>query len=49
MPELPGITVYIEALEKQTIGQRLEQVRVTHPFLVWSVGPPLSEAHEKMS
>jgi len=46
MPELPGITVYIEALEKQTIGQRLEQVRVTHPFLVRSVDPPLSEAHE---
>ena len=47
MPELPDITVYIEALEKRTIGQRLEQVRVTHPFLVRSVDPPLSEAHGK--
>ena len=45
MPELPDITIYIEALEKRTVGQRLEQVRVTHPFLVRSVDPPLSEAH----
>ena len=47
MPELPDITVYIEALEKRTVGQRLERVRVTHPFLVRSVDPPLSEAHGK--
>ena len=45
MPELPDITIYIEALEKRTVGQRLEQVRVMHPFLVRSVDPPLSEAH----
>ena len=47
MPELPDITVYIEALEKRTVGQRLGQVRVTHPFLVRSVDPPLSETHGK--
>tara|TARA_A100001037_G_scaffold303882_1_gene339049 strand:- start:511 stop:1086 length:576 start_codon:yes stop_codon:yes gene_type:complete len=47
MPELPDITVYIEALEARTIGQRLQQVRVTHPFLVRSGDPPLSEAHGK--
>ena len=48
MPELPDITVYIEALEKRTLGQRLEQVRVNHPFLVRSVDPPLSEARNKV-
>ena len=48
MPELPDITVYIEALEKRTVGRRLEQVRVTHPFLVRSVNPPLSETHGKI-
>ena len=47
MLELPDITVYIEALEKRTVGQRLQQVRVTHPFLVRSVDPPLSEVHGK--
>ena len=48
MPELPDITVYIEALEKRTVGRRLKQVRVTHPFLVRSVDPPLSEARDKL-
>ncbi len=48
MPELPDITVYIEALEKRTVGQRLMQVRVTHPFLVRSVDPPMSKIRGKM-
>ena len=48
MLELPDITVYIEALEKRTVGQRLMQVRVTHPFLVRSVDPPMSKIRGKM-
>lgn len=48
MPELPDITVYIEALEKRTVGQRLKQIRVTHPFLVRAVDPPLSEMRDKL-
>ena len=44
MPELPDIIVYIEALEKRILGQRLEGVRVVSPFLLRTATPPLSEA-----
>lgn len=42
MPELPDVTVYIESLERYVTGQVLERARVTSPFLVRSVDPPLS-------
>jgi formamidopyrimidine-DNA glycosylase len=41
VPELPDIVVYIEALEKRILGQRLEQVRVASPFLLRTATPPL--------
>ena len=44
MPELPDITVYVEALERRIVGRRLERVRIANPFLVRSVEPPISEA-----
>jgi formamidopyrimidine-DNA glycosylase len=44
MPELPDITVYLEALEQRVMGRRLEQIRVASPFLVRSFDPPLDEA-----
>lgn len=44
MPELPDITVYVEALEKRIVGRRLERIRIAKPFLVRSVEPPISEA-----
>lgn len=44
MPELPDITVYIEALESRIVGQPLEGVRIPKPFLLRSVDPPLSTA-----
>ena len=44
MPELPDITVYIEALEKRIVGHWLERIRIANPFLVRSVEPPISEA-----
>src|SRR5271169_3741447 len=47
MPELPDITVYIEALESRILGQTLEAVRVVSPFLLRTAIPPLSEAHGK--
>lgn len=43
MPELPDITVYIEAIERRAAGGALEAVRVTHPFLLRTVDPPLAE------
>src|SRR5215470_7600408 len=44
MPELPDITVYIEALEKRILGQKLENVRIVSPFLLRSVEPPVRSA-----
>ena len=47
MPELPDITVYIEALEKRILHQRLERVRVASPFLLRTANPPLGSAEGK--
>jgi formamidopyrimidine-DNA glycosylase len=47
MPELPDITVYIEALEARVVGQPLERIRIAKPFLLRSVDPPISAAHGK--
>src|SRR5579859_4458444 len=44
MPELPDITIYIEALEKRILGQRLENLRIVSPFLLRSVEPPVASA-----
>ena len=42
MPELPDITVYVEALQKRVVGARLEGVKLKSPFLLRSVDPPIS-------
>src|SRR6266480_2969228 len=42
MPELPDITVYIEALELRILGQPLERVRIVSPFLLRTVEPPVA-------
>ena len=47
MPELPDITVYIEALESRIVGQTLERTRIPKPFLLRSVDPPISAAQGK--
>ena len=47
MPELPDIVVYIEALEKRILGQKLERVRVASPFLLRTADPPLPRAEGK--
>lgn len=39
MPELPDITVCIEALEARTIGHRLVKTELRSPFLLRSVNP----------
>jgi formamidopyrimidine-DNA glycosylase len=48
MPELPDITVYIEALERRVVGRRLDAVRVHSPFLVRTFDPPLDAVRGKM-
>ena len=42
MPELPDITVYIDALRSRIEGRVLDGVRLGSPFLLRSVEPPLA-------
>lgn len=44
MPELPDVLVYIDALRPRVLGQRLEKIRLTSPFLLRSVDPPVAAA-----
>ena len=44
MPELPDVTVYIEALERRILGQRLAGVRLVSPFVLRTVAPPVAAA-----
>ena len=41
MPELPDISSYLVALERQIVGQRLQKIVVRSPFLVRTVEPDL--------
>jgi formamidopyrimidine-DNA glycosylase len=45
MPELPDITVYVEALRRHVGGETLDAVRVRSPFLLRTFDPPLDAAH----
>src|SRR5688572_18089116 len=45
MPELPDITLYIEALRERIVGQRLERSRVLSPFLLRSVEPSIDSVN----
>lgn len=45
MPELPDLEVYRAALESRILDARLDGIRLTSPFLLRSVRPPLQEAH----
>jgi formamidopyrimidine-DNA glycosylase len=47
LPELPDVTIYIEALEARILGQTLERVRLASPFLLRTIDPPLAATHEK--
>jgi formamidopyrimidine-DNA glycosylase len=47
MPELPDITVYVEALERRIIGETLERVRIHAPFLLRTFDPPLDSTFGK--
>lgn len=47
MPELPDITVYIEALSSRILGAELREIRIGNPFVLRSVEPPIEEAGGK--
>jgi formamidopyrimidine-DNA glycosylase len=44
VPELPDITIYLEALERRIVGRPLERVRILGPSLLKTVDPPIGEA-----
>ncbi len=41
MPELPDLTVYVEALDRRIVGRRLERIRIPSPFLLRTAVPPI--------
>ncbi len=43
MPELPDLTVYIEALERRVLGRPIEKIRLASPFVLRSVSPSVGE------
>jgi len=45
LPELPDITVYIEALEQRIVGHTLERARIAGPSLLRTASPPVDSAH----
>jgi formamidopyrimidine-DNA glycosylase len=51
MPELPDITVYLEALERRILGRKLENVQIGSPFLLRTAAVPMKaiEGHSVVS
>ena len=47
MPELPDILLYLHALAPRVVGHRVQRVRLTTPFLLRSIDPPLSAVEGK--
>jgi formamidopyrimidine-DNA glycosylase len=48
MPELPDIAAYITALESRIVGQPIIRVRLSSPFLLRTVQPPLRGAEGRV-
>jgi formamidopyrimidine-DNA glycosylase len=47
VPELPDVTVYLEALEARVLGHTLEKLRLSNPFVLRTVEPAPSDVAEK--
>jgi len=47
MPELPDITIYVEALERHILGESLDSVRIHSPFVLRTFDPPLDSVRGK--
>ncbi len=41
MPDLPDITLYLEALEQHVLGQPLTKARIASPFLLRTATPAI--------
>jgi formamidopyrimidine-DNA glycosylase len=44
VPELPDITIYVEALGARILHQRLVALRVLNPFVLRTFDPPITES-----
>jgi formamidopyrimidine-DNA glycosylase len=47
MPELPDITVYLDALNRKVLGRQLQRLHVINPFVLRTVDPPLSSLERR--
>jgi formamidopyrimidine-DNA glycosylase len=47
MPELPDITVYLEALEQRLMGQVLDRVRLEDIFVLRTAVPPIDSLEKR--
>lgn len=45
MPELPDVEVYVACLAPRIVGQRIERIRLSRPFVLRSVSPPPGSAN----
>jgi formamidopyrimidine-DNA glycosylase len=45
MPELPDVSVYVEAIHARVVGHKLIRALVKSPFLLRSTTPPIGAAH----
>ena len=48
MPELPDISAYLTALASRIVGQKLQHVRLSSPFLLRTVQPPLASVEGRI-
>ena len=44
MPELPDLTLYLEALGSRIRGRELERIRIVNPFVLRTAVPPIGDA-----
>ena len=47
MPELPDITIYLDALARRVLGKRLKTVRIGSPFLLRTAVPPIEQINDR--
>ncbi len=47
MPELPDVTVYIEALAERVLNHPILKIRIASPFILRSFDPPISAVEGK--
>src|SRR5438876_2781749 len=47
MPELPDLTVYLDFMQSHIVGETLERVRVSSPFVLRTADPPLKAVEGK--